>query len=98
MDTFTKKDFLISKYSEMKTAIMGEEFAHKFQDLLPSLETTSISDIILFIHLSFVGKGIISVIKQLLKNKSIDLEDKHITTIADYIHQFLQFLELINML
>ena len=98
MNKITKKDFLISKYNEMFGTIMEQPFAHKFNDFLPSLETTEITSVILFIHLTFVGKDIEKVIKRLLKEKEVDLDENHISQLVEYIHEFLQFLELINML
>jgi hypothetical protein len=99
MNKFTKKEFLISKYQELKQAVMTQEFAQKFNDLLPSLEEgKDITDIILFIHLKFVGKNVVSALKTLLNTHNIDLAEHHIHLVGDYINEFLQFLELVNML
>jgi hypothetical protein len=98
MNKFTKKDFLISKYQELKQAVMTQEFAQKFNDLLPNLEDKDITEIILFIHLKFVGKNVVSALKALLYAHNIDLAEHHIHLVGDYINEFLQFLELVNML
>jgi hypothetical protein len=98
MNKFTKKEFLISKYQELKEAVMQQEFAQKFNDLLPSLEDKDITDIILFIHSKFVGKNVVSALKTLLNTHNIDLAEHHIILVGDYINEFLQFLELVNML
>lgn len=98
MNKMTKKEFLMSKYLEMKATILEQEFAHKFHELLPNLETTDITDVILYVHMKFVGKDTFRVIQSLLKTNRIELDDHYIHQLADYVNEFLQFLELINFL
>jgi hypothetical protein len=93
----TKKDVLIDKYLDLKDAILEQGFAHKFHQLLPSLDQTSITDVILFIQQEFLGKDSLQVLKLLLQTNNIDLEEDQVKELQIYMDEFIGFLELLNV-
>jgi hypothetical protein len=96
--TFTKLQIVENKYDELKNALTEKSFAHKFNDLLPSVATTSTADIILYCIVHFKGKDVYDVVVSHLAKNKIELMEHEIIEIATLVYEFIFLLDDLKLL
>jgi len=89
--TITRKEIIQEKYILLKTKL--EKYID--QNLFPSLDDYSISDIVFYLNLYF-PKGnennYNETIEILIKSKNIELSDNHFSDVVNLIIDFINFL------
>ena len=89
--TITRKEIIQEKYILLKTEL--EKYID--QNLFPSLDDYSISDIVFYLNLYF-PKGnennYNETIEILIKSKNIELSDNHFSDVVNLIIDFINFL------
>ena len=89
--TITRKEIITEKYNLLKIEL------NKYisENLFPSVDDYSISDIVYYLNLYFPKGGeelFIDTIERLLKNKNIELNDNDYSNFINLIIDFINFL------
>jgi hypothetical protein len=90
--TQTKLELITHKYHELKDALLEKPYAHKFNDLLPSLDDKTVTDIILYCNVHFKNKDVYDVVNQHLNKNEIELTEHEIIELAGLLFEFLYVL------
>ena len=90
--TQTKLELVTLKYHELKGALFEKPYAHKFNDMLPSLTDKSIADVILYCNLHFKNKEVYDVVCQHLDKNGIQLLEHEVIELAGLMFEFIYVL------